>query len=303
MSTVTKIKGTFDNDKLPVLTSEGLKNYYYGKYINGLAGQGYTLTVSQKTAVENFINFLTENNLIKYIQTIFPFIGNSANPKGAKVPMIGDKLLDFADNYDGLVYDSTDIIGINKNPKVDTLKLGDVQPDKNLVGAAFSLNKKSTSGATDYNDRFMLFSDSAYNLRLQSGNPVSAHVTDKFCMYYRLASSGNSGTSVINDGYTDAQREAAGSWYGMNIFKNPAGYCRVFDIGGVVKGADSTTYSTYAPALTDADLQSTLIANTTFTNINALTSITFFKDIMTYDEGVAYISALKTFITALGRHV
>lgn len=96
MATVTKLKAAVNNKNLPILTSEGeLTNYYVGMYLDKIEETGYSLSVSEKTAINAFIDSAIQNGYINYIQYMLPFIGDSSHSKAGIVPLI-----DNVDNYE-----------------------------------------------------------------------------------------------------------------------------------------------------------------------------------------------------------
>lgn len=287
MSTVIKLKGTFDNPNLPVLTSEGLKSGFYGKYINALATHDYTLTADQKTAVEAFVDYLAANDLFSHIQTIFPFIGSSTNVDAAKVPLVGDVELNFADSFDSFSFDNDNmIVGLTGTPAVTSLKLADVQPKEDFLGVAFSTNKIATTES--YTDRLMNF-DTNFQVRLQA---------DKIQVYVRTSSGLT--TLVGSDAIDGEVKAAAGSFYGL-LAVGGGKYVRY------ASKSTSVSYSGgnygYTVAKTSTDLAKSLSSTTSYDVAGVFTSITFFKDMITKEQAKLYMDGLKAFMTALGRNV
>lgn len=292
MSTITRIKGVIDNPELPVITAGGLENVYYGKFVNGLDEQGYYMTTAQQNAVKDFINYLQDNELIEYIQTIFPLIGNSTNVNAAKVPIIGDTLLDFPVDFSGFTFDSSNnIVGIDSMPAISSVKMSDVQPNDALFGAAVSLNKDATP-SSEFNARIFDF-DGSYHLRYQkSGN------NEYFAIYGR--SDGTLTSCIAND---QLDKKAAGSAYAMAIFESPDGqYVRYMNFNEAVASTSGSS-SSRKPTPTSADLAKTITARSAVSPITAWTSFTFFKKMMTKSQSVLYMQGLKTFIEALGKNI
>lgn len=283
MSTITRIKGVIDNPNLPVISPEGLVNPIYGKYINALAEQDYVLTTAQSTAIKAFINAISDNELVDYIQTIFPFIGSEANPNAAKVPIFGDVLFDFADTFDGISYSNGIINGITKCPAINTFKLSDIQPRTDFAGAAYSIVK---SQGTSGNDRLLNFG-TKYQIRYQN----------KFGIYCRKADD-SYGTTYAND----------------VLDKSGAGY---LSLAGMFDSRDDN-YSRYAKmdgktsatggpldtsiSISNDDMNETLLS-ALWERVQRLNCIVIFKEYMTSSQLTLFMEALDTLMVALGRNV
>ena len=262
------------------------KNICYDTYVDALAKQGYEMSSEVAKAVKRFVDTLTDNGLMEYIQTIYPFIGDSNNGNAAKVPLIGAVLFDFPDNFDGLSYDSNKMInGITKIPSISNLKLSDVQPDGDFVGAAYSINKSATISST-YLDKIMNFSNK-YQLRLQN---------NKFAIYSYLSTE-KYGNLTANDNLSN--KDAAGSIYMLGAFSKGK-YLRYAEKDGKTSSASGEIGT--SPQMSEEDLQASL-SSSTYPVANLVTSITFLKKMMTKEQASLYMTALKTLMADLGRTV
>lgn len=293
MTTITRIKGVIDNPELPVIIAGGLENFYYGKFVNGLDKQGYYMTTAQQNAVKDFINYLQDNELIEYIQTIFPLIGNSTNVNAAKVPIIGDKLLDFPVDFSGFTFDSSNnIVGIDSMPAINSVKMSDVQPNDALFGAAVSLNKDATP-SFDFYARIFDF-DGSYHLRYQKYNNKE---------YFAIYGRGDGTLQLCITTNDQLDKTAAGSAYAMAIYESPDGqYVRYMNFNEATASLSGSS-SSRKPTPTSADLAKTITASSAVSPVTAWTSFTFFNKMMTKSQSVLYMQGLKTFIEALGKNI
>lgn len=279
MSTITKIKGVIDNPNLPVITPEGLVNPIYGKFVNSLSEQDYTLTPAQSEAVKAFTNVIADNELAEYIQTIFPFIGSQSNPNGAKVPLFGDALFDFPSNFDGFSYENGVINGITKCPAIGTLQLSDVQYADDFVGAAYSFIKSQGKGSN--------------NRLFQFGTQFQVRYQDKFGIYCRVSS----GFSTLYAGDAFDKENITGHICLSGLFGDDK-YVRCAIIGDDVSAAGGGKEASIA--ISSADMSNTLSANT-WDVVSRLNCIVFFKKMMTKEQLTTFMTALDTFMTSLGR--
>ena len=262
------------------------KNNYFERYVDALAQQDYEMPTDVAKAVKRFVDTLTDYGLMEYIQAFYPFIGDSSNKNAAKEPLIGKALLDFPDNFDGLSYDRNKMInGITKTPSISNLKLSDVQPDGDFVGAAYSINKSATASST-YLDRIMNFSNK-YQLRLQN---------NKFAIYCYL-STDKYGVLTASDNLPN--KNTAGSLYMLGAFSKGK-YLRYAEKDGIISSASGSISS--SPQMSDDDLQATL-SSSNYPTTNLITSITFLKKMMTKEQARLYMDALKTLMTDLERNV
>lgn len=284
MSTITRIKGVIDNPNLPVISPEGLVNPIYGKYINDLAEQDYVLTTAQSTAIKAFINTISDNELVDYIQTLYPFIGSEANPNAAKVPIFGDVLFDFADTFDGISYSNGIINGITKCPAIDTFKLSDIQTKTNFVGVACSIVKSQGTSGTDKLINF----GSKYQIRYQN----------KLGVYCRRVD-GTYNTSFASD---SLDKSGAGYLSLAGIFDAANGkYARYAKMDGQTSAAGGS--ATYTISISNDDMNETLSVPGSWETVQRLNCIVIFKETMTKEPLSLFMEALDTLMTALGRNV
>lgn len=136
MTTVTRLKISVDNDRLPVLTSEGPKNYYVGRYLIAVEGLGGSLTQAEKAAIENLLENAFEHEWIDMVDYFFPFIGSSSKPATGFLPLIdkgcGYSLDNFVDN--NVAFESAgDSFAYNVNNRI-------VKYGVNAEGTGFIVN-------------------------------------------------------------------------------------------------------------------------------------------------------------------
>jgi hypothetical protein len=298
MSTITRIKGVVDNPDLKILTNEGLVDQTYGKYVNMLADQGYTLDATEKTAVQSFIDTLKANNVDRYIKTCFPFLGNQTNAKAARVPLFGEALFDFADSFDGFSFDGDGrLVGLTRTPAC-SLKLSDIAQSKTRIGCAYSINKPLTAGSFSINDI----------LSLKKGNSTISEVryqNGHIAMYF-VREAGTDDVAIANEGFTSAQAKQAGTFYYMlylNNESNNGAYRRwaISPSSDSPKTASSTQDNTKVD-FAEADMDATVV-ETTYTDISALTGLVFFTYMPYLSELNIIMEAWKQLMLSLGKDV
>ena len=248
MSTITRIKGEINNPNFPVLTADGLKSYYYGKYVNALAELGFTLSATQDAAIETFLNTLMDNEVMQFVKCMYPLIGTTSVPLAANVPLIGDKSFGLPSDFDGFVYNGNAIRGYNKLPAVATLKVKDFADGNNAVGIAVTLNKSSTANVSSFIDRLLSFDDESFQVRLQKGSISPTPRFNCYCMTH----SGSKSTLLANTGALDT--DAAGTMIGGWMFASDPYYSRWVKIGTTVNRAKGTDNPNW-PALSNADME------------------------------------------------
>lgn len=294
MSTITRIKGEINNPNFPVLTADGLKSYYYGKYVNALAELGFTLSATQDAAIETFLNTIMDNEVMQFVKCMYPLIGTTSVPLAANVPLIGDKSFGLPSDFDGFVYDGNAIRGYNKLPAVATLKVKDFADGNNAVGMAVTLNKASSTNVTSFLDRLLSFDDSSLQIRLQKQSGSTARFT-----YYCMMHSGSKTYISANTGALDT--DAAGTLIGAWMFAGDPYYSRWVKIGTTVSKAKGTDISNW-PALSNADMEQPMIATTpAYTCVNYVSTITAFQGRPSVTQLTVYMEALEALITALGK--
>lgn len=289
MSTVTKIKGVIDNPNLPVITDEGLQPYYYGVFINNLSNQDYAMNSRQKVAVKVFLDYLMDNGLLDYIQTIYPFICSQENVNGAKVPLIGNALLDFNSSFNSFDVREGEIIGITGMPAVSSLKLSDVQPN-DFVGGAISFNKTATTDSGNWNNVVAGFNstEEIYAFKYQNNKLI-------------IKARKDAGTLIGYQATDSLDKSSAGSVYMLACFGDGK-YCRYAKTNNS-SSLDSGSASTTPPvAMTESDMNATLQATSSWSRVQTLTSMTFFKRMLTKEQAKVYVTGLEAFMTALGRN-
>lgn len=300
MSTITRIKGVIDNPNLPVISPEGLVNPIYGKYINDLAEQGFSLTSAQSTAVKAFVETITSNELADYILAFYPFIGSQSNINGAKVPIFGGKLFDWDDDsFDGFDFDlNGNIIGYNKPFAVPSVKVSDIVPensDGHFLGVGYSINKKNTEGGVSTNRVLSFGTKLQVRLQGSSGRPV-------FNLYYYDAKGVRTTHNANNSSISESTIQGAGSFYSAFVV-TANGLCRYANMGNETSVSRESTMSAYPDIIADFD-EPINAQDTSFADINQVTSLIFFKSLVsTKNQMTTIMEAVKTLMTALGRNV
>lgn len=294
MSTITRIKGEINNPNFPVLTADGLKSYYYGKYVNALAELGFTLSETQDAAIETFLNTLMDNEVMQFVKCMYPLIGTTSVPLAANVPLIGDKSFGLPSDFDGFVYDGNAIRGYNKLPAVATLKVKDFADGNNAVGMAVTLNKASTTNVSSFIDRLLSFDDASFQVRLQKQSGTKP----RFNFFYMTHSWGKT-TQYANTRALDT--DVAGTLIGAWMFAGDPYYSRWVKIGTTVDRAKGTDLPNW-PALSNTDMEQPMIATApAYTCVNYVSTITAFQGRPSVAQLAAYMEALETLITALGK--
>lgn len=91
MATVTKLKAAVSNKNLPILGEDGnLYDYYTGRYSNKLSELGYTLSATERNALQAFIQEGINKGWIEKVKYLMPFIGGESAPITGIVPLIDD---------------------------------------------------------------------------------------------------------------------------------------------------------------------------------------------------------------------
>lgn len=289
MTKIIKINRSLNNINLPVLTENGLENYYYAKFVANLSRQSYTMTETQDTSMKAFFSNLANNGIADYIQAIFPFMGTSENVNAAKVAMYSDSLFDFPANFNGIVYDNGTIVGISKTPAISTLKLSDVQPTGTFTGVAYSFNKSATETTTN-NDKLLNFNNK-YQIRLQN-NDITIY-----------ARQDNGNYSTMGGGSPLPNFEDAGSVYMAFLQNNSESsqtHLKYQEMGEMVRIVSKTGGRT---ELSSDDASSTLSSTSSYSVVDVLTSVVFFKKMIPEDKLALFVNEWKALVSALGKTV
>jgi hypothetical protein len=297
MSTITRIKGTIDNNNLPILTSEGLVPYWYGNFCNLMEDAGYTLSTNQKNAVKAFVESLSEADIIGKVISMFPFVGNTETPNAAKVPIIGETMFEFADGFDGFLLSDTEIQGINKIPG-GALVFSDISTE-HCFNIGLSFIKEDTADLST-NQLFLRFYKKIDNV-------------DTFNYYVQYSSDNRlrivytpSGSAI---GFQNkiAQMSDEGNVYmlgGLGDETSEKIYNRYAQINSSWYDAAAADDTTRRYQYDTNFASATLATNNINTNVfRGITSLTFFNDILTKQEAVVYMQSLKTLMQALGKEV
>lgn len=89
MSTITKLNFAVNNDELPVITEDGnLVNSFVARYISMLSQKGYSLTAGELAAVSELIDDAISHGWLRYVDYLFPFIGDKTHIAAAMVPLV-----------------------------------------------------------------------------------------------------------------------------------------------------------------------------------------------------------------------
>lgn len=167
MTTVTRLKISVDNDRLPVLTSEGPKNYYLGRYLNAVESVGGSLTQTEKNAAEHLLENAFAHNWIDMVDYFFPFIGGNDKPAAGFLPLIdkgcgysldnfGDNVIPFEDagNSFGYVNDRIVKYGVSKTGAGFTIN-GSIKYNNNKVSFVLGIDPSVPLSTTDDFVRFL----------------------------------------------------------------------------------------------------------------------------------------------------
>lgn len=118
MATVTKLKAEVNNKNLPILGKDGnLYNYYCGRFVNKLLNYGVTPTLTERNALNAFIQNGIDNGWIEKVVYLLPFIGNSSNPLSGLVPLV-DNVADYEISADSV---NADAFTYNQDGTIKTL--------------------------------------------------------------------------------------------------------------------------------------------------------------------------------------
>lgn len=289
-TTQTTIKGHIVNPDLPIITPDGPQSSYFVDFCTKLGLYGYEMSPEQKAATAAFIDAVVAEGLTKYISCVYPFIGSAQRKSAAGVPIFGGKDLALTDQYAGLSVSGDEVLGIRITPD-RSIKFSELSPDQNLIGVAASVNKLSTVGVSEYSNGLFAFTGSTFNFRLQK-----TAAGEYFRLYYPQEIS----TNITLIGTIDGIK-AAGTFYCLGIYKNPAGYVWRVRHGESSGGIANELVNYHKPQFTQANMNATMQSGTAPTYISEVSSFTFFKDLMNNEQAEKYIDLLKAYMTALGR--
>jgi hypothetical protein len=282
MSTITRIKGNIDNVSFPILTEDGLKSYFLGKFENGLSQYGYYLNASQESAIETFVNGCQEIGVVDSISAMFPFVGNSTCKNAAKVPIFGDIMFDFADSFSDLDYlANNNIKGITRTPST-SIKVSDVYKS-NCVGTAVSFSKINSTNIT-YNDKLVEFT---IDVHTRFNNRIGIYCRDNAGLNPHVAADDLS------------NKATSGTIHAMMICEGNK-YVFAIEKGGSSE-SKSGTFSTTTIGLNETDMNLSMTRVDAWDVVETLTSLTFFDKIVTKEVASAYIALVKQLMSALGR--
>lgn len=300
MSTVTKIKGVITNYDLPVLTEQGLIPYWEGHFVNGLSNQGYTMTPSQEAAIRTFFVSLENTNILEYVRSFWPFLGNSANVNAAKVPLIGTKLFDFnSDFIDFQFNDNNEIVGLTTCPEVSSLNVMDFC-DEHCVSLAASYIKKDTHERRQGISRVLNVGDT---IQIR---PFQVVETTKCFAIYSNQTTGK-GTFPSNH-FPDNFDDAGNAYFAMSLNDHAVSpyYNRYYKVNdGTEKVGAGTDENRIYAAPISADRIKTVYAlsQNGFLEAETLTGLVVFNKVLVKDDLVKFMNALKALNIALGKEV
>ena len=299
MSTITRIKGEIENPSFPILTPNGLKPYYLGIYENRLNEKGFVLSPSQEDAIGEFLDDISQDEVVNHVRSFWPFVGSSTNKYAAKVPLIGNKEFDFDDSFADFVFSGSDIVGISSTPATSLVGLDFFDEHKMCMGA--SLLKTATQSS--YNPQ-------AINKIIDVGGcqyrPVQIDTQYRQALYLRRSSGGGSPTYGVFSAPSGVDMTAAGHVYeiiGLNDHSVKPYYCRYNRNAGGEKARAAGIDTTYTYYLSDNDHINNPFTTCSYSYINAITGLFVFDKILTTSEMDAFIDALVKMNTALGRNV
>lgn len=290
MSTVTKIKGVFQNSNLPVLTDLGLKDYYVGKFYNRCKEAGTTLTSGQITALESFIESLRDNGIIDNVAAMYPFFGTSSNKATVQIPLIGDTPVVYPSTYTGYTIINNNVIG----PKSIQAQTGKIGNAKNGFAIAMSLKITSVSGITaPYRLVQMgLDSGSFYQYRLD-GTPLKNKI-------YQFNSNSQEIAS-LNPSLALDEQDVIGNVYmleGIGDVNSEYTYSLNHKVNGVYK-YNASDYAASIKAVSE-DSAFKITGSSVLSGIT-YTSMALFYKVPSANKAKQYLDALQILMNALGK--
>lgn len=299
MSTITRIKGAIENPSFPVLTPNGLKPYYLGIYENRLNEKGFTLSPSQEDAIIEFLEDISQDEVINHVRSFWPFVGNSSNKNAAKVPLIGSKEFDFDDSFADFVYSGSDIVGISSTPATSLVGLDFFDEHKMCMGASFLKAATLNAYSQQVIERIVNVGGCQYR-------PMQIGTQYRQSLYLRRSSGGSSPIYSTFDSSATIDMTASGHVYeilGLNDHSVKPWYCRYNRNAGGEKARASGSDTTYMYHLSDSDHINNPFTTCSYSYINAVTGLFVFDKILTTSEMDVFIDALVKMNTALGRNV
>lgn len=286
MSTVTKIKGTVVNDALPVLTSRGLMSQYIGKYVAKMEHLGYEISEDEMTALNNFLDTITINDVLPYVKTFYPFIASSSVKSAINIPLIGSTELTFSPGSSSIVVDGSTVKGVTLIDTMPSIKMSDVM-GADFIGVGISYKGDIT---VDTSRRIVEFENNGdwYTYRYYNDKFNASSYTD------------NGSTTISNQAFNYSVEHPFNDIITVHGVNNTGGrYVRTIYTDGTMRsstsgsdGHDGTYYNADA----------TLFASSgTLSSGGYYTSLMFLESIMPSSKSKIWCEALRDLLTALGK--
>lgn len=292
MSTVTKLKGLFNNPNLPVLTEEGLLPFYLGKYVQALKAVNFFLSDAQKEAIATFTEKLTEIGAADYVKAFYPFIGSRSNTAAAGVPLIAGDVVEFPSYFSHFAYDQDDnIIGLTRRIVGRGLTLGAFAGIScGVYGASYNKNAHQTPPVFD-----TFFHSSYGGYRIQSS---AALPDERFIIAYRNAETDTVTTaSFLSTGLTEA-----GNVYSIHGLSRTGLFNRAHKINDNPVSYDTGMSTDYIYGASTDDLSTPLVAGADdYVAVKNVTSLFAFNAIIPKSMLPEIINTWKELMQALGK--
>lgn len=301
MGTLIRMKAEVNNPELPVVTEQGILPYYEGLYVNKLADMGVTLTQTEVNALSAFISELNDAGVLDKIDTFYPFMGN------VNVPLVGSTELTFNDTTSTntkLDFVNGKLRGVKAFDNMPTVKyknLSSFRKGFNIgcsiitnslstetgVGSFFTINGVSTYPAIQL--RFK-GNGSKYTLTINDLSDSSTYINFFWCVNLPTDSNLHNYSGVcgiVNENYRS----------------EPIAYSRVLIKDNTILMNEASSIGSITPLATTDISEFNIAATSTDTNNKVLTTLAFFKELLTANQNKAFCEALDTFTAAVGKTV
>lgn len=301
MGTLIKLKMEVRNPELPVMTEQGILPYYAGLYVNKLADMGVILTQTEVNALSEFVNALNDAGVLDKIDTFYPFMGN------VNVPLVGsteltfnnttstNKKLDFVDGK---------LRGVKAFDSMPAVKYKNLSSFSKGFNIGCSFISKSLSTETGVGSFFAINGGSTYPA-------VQARFNKSNAKYiFSIANLLDSSTNIMYywcvNLPTDSSLHNYSGVCGLvneNYRSEPIAYSRVLIKDNTVLMNEANSIGSMTPLATTDISEFNIVATSTNTNNGVLTTLAFFKELLTANQNKAFCEALDTFTAAVGKTV
>lgn len=301
MGTLIKMKAEVVNPELPVVTEHGILPYYAGIYVNKLADMGITFTQAEANALAAFINTINDAGVLNKIDSFYPFMGN------VNVPLIGSTELTFANTTSTntkLDFVDGKLRGAKGFDSMPTVKYKDLTSFNKGFNIGLSMISKTVSSVTRM-PLFELNNGGAYpviQMKYQNSGTVFAGTISE------LLSSSSSGSiiQVITDPYSDTLHNYSFvcGLVNENYADEPINFTKTTIKDNTILVNEAGKQSTVHPfQTTDITEYQIGAVNADSVNGKVVTTLAFFNELLTADQGKVFCQALDTFTAAVGKTV